>query len=396
MAINAEIPLQVQVPDIGGGILQFAQMKQAREDRQRQNKLLDIQTKQAEAQQKEFEQGSGARLAEKFSERELANLKSLSIGASALKPYMDAGDYEGARRVAQTRRDALEAARLQGADITTTETDEFLRALDANPGQAKQMIDQTLQLGTKLGFLKNPESKLLTPAELAQQKELRAAGKTDVNIDTKGAGKEAEKIAEQRVTFFSQLQEKGLQAEEQNVGLSQVENIDVKTGFGEEAKGQLARVFNSLGVNGNSLTGVDPANIQAMNAVTGKLVLDVMAAQKGPQTDADRAGIAKTLPTIQNEALANKFTINSLKAINFRKMEMRDFYEKFLDDNQTLKGADREWASFKQKTPLLSDNIKDPETGLPMFFHEFKQKATERNPNASPEQIVNAWRELAK
>ncbi len=407
MALNPEIPLSAKTPNIGDIALDFQRLKMAKEDRERQKKLTDVQTKAAEQKL--------------LDDRNSARLKSLAFAATQVKPFLEKNDIEGARQVLARRKESL---KFVGYD--SNDTDEFEKILNQDPAQALTLANSTLQAAQQFGIIKAPDekfetvtdakgnpiaqrstttgkiiedprkSKLLTPEELAQQKTIRAAGKTDISIDTKGATKEAEELGKLRAETLKGIQEKALNAEEQNVGLSQLENIDVKTGFGEEGKGQLARVFNAFGVNGNALTGVDPSNIQAFNAVSGKLVLDVMATQKGPQTDKDQERIAKTLPKIQNESLANKFTLNSLKAINFRRMEMRDFYENFLEVNGTLKGADREWAGFKSKTPLLSDNIKNPQTGLPMFFHEFKQKLIERNPGATDQQVINAWRELAK
>ncbi len=365
MAIDPSIPLRVRTPDIGSGLIQIAEAAQTRKDRQLRRDVARQQAGQS---------------------REEARLKSVVVGANQLKPFLDTNNLEGARGFLQRRRQNLVEAGIDSSD-----TDEMIQILDRDPGQALQITNQAVELGNKLGITK---TKLLSPEEEAQQRRLRTAGATQVNVDTKGVAKEQEELAKLRASKFGQIQERAVQAEEHNLGLQQLENIDVRTGFGEAAKGEMARVFNAFGVNGSELLGVDPANIQAFNAVSGKLVLDVMSTQKGPQTDKDQERIAKTLPSIRNEALANQFNLNSLKAINFRRMEMRDFYERFLEDNESLKGVDRAWSKFKREAPLLSDNVRNPETGLPMFFHEFKAKLIERNPNATDQQAINAWREL--
>ena len=213
----------------------------------------------------------------------------------------------------------------------------------------------------------------------------------------KGLTEEQKQLAKDRVGRYTGIQDAALLADEQNVGLTQLENMDVNTGFGEQGKAQIARVIDGLGGDGSALLNVDPAKVEAMNAVTGKLVLDVMSTQKGPQTDADQARIAKTLPNISNQALSNKFNINALKALNFRKIEMAEFYRNYLEGNNgTLKGADSAWNAYKQKTPLLSDSVKNPKTGLPMFFHEFKSGLVAKNPGATDQQVIEAWRQLTR
>ena len=210
-----------------------------------------------------------------------------------------------------------------------------------------------------------------------------------------GLTQEQKELANVRVGLFRDMQESARSAEEQNLGLNQIENIDVNTGFGEQGKAFIAKAVNALGGNGAELTGVDPANVEAVNAITGKLVLDVMASQKGPQTDADQARIAKTLPSISNEEQSFKFTLNALKGLNYRKIEMADFYREYLESNNgTLKGADTAWNVYKRKTPLLSDNVKNPNTGLPMFYHEFRAGVLANNRNASEQQVIEAWQKL--
>ena len=120
-----------------------------------------------------------------------------------------------------------------------------------------------------------------------------------------------------------------------------------------------------------------------------------MSTQKGPQTDKDQERIAKTIPSIENDELANDFNMNSLLALNYRKIEMSEFYRKFLKENKTLTDADEAWFNFKMSTPLLSDNVLNKETGLPMFYYEFSKLAKKKNPNATKAQITEAWRGIA-
>jgi DNA polymerase IIIc chi subunit len=101
-----------------------------------------------------------------------------------------------------------------------------------------------------------------------------------------------------------------------------------------------------------------------------------------------------TLPKISNENQANRFIITSMKAINDRKIEQANFYENILDSEGTLREADKKWREFKRKTPMLSESLKNKETGLPMFFNDFFKQAQAKNPKASRGEIIKAWRDL--
>lgn len=294
--------------------------------------------------------------------------------------------------------------------------------LATDPAAALKEVDLALRIGERTGLIKAPAGPSSTVGKLRadlaagritqedfddqittfdKKMALKKGGRAITNVDArttienKGLTAEQEALARNRAGRFDTIMQDAITAEEQNAGLSQLRNIDIETGFGEGTKAGFARVLNAFGADGDQLLGVDTANVQAFNKLTGKLVLNVMSTQKGPQTDADQARIAKTLPNIADEQLAREFNLNSLEALNLRKIEMAGFYEDYLEENETLKGANKAWGEFKRKTPLLSDTVKNKETGLPMFFHEFKRKAIEHNPGATEEQILDAWRELA-
>ena len=89
---------------------------------------------------------------------------------------------------------------------------------------------------------------------------------------------------------------------------------------------------------------------------------------------------------------ANSFITDAALAIANRKIEQSAFYEKFLDQEQTLRGADTAWRDFKIKTPMVSDVVKDPETGTPVFFYQFREKM--KTKNYDDQDITEAWRRM--
>lgn len=225
-----------------------------------------------------------------------------------------------------------------------------------------------------------------------------ASSSPTVNINNEAEGKglteEQKALAKSRVRRLEALQNSALDAVAENEQLQILKDIDVNTGFGEAYKVGAARIFNALGVDGEALLDVNVANAQSFNAVAGTLLAQSLAKQKGPQTDQDASRMEKTLANLSNETLANDFILNSTRAINARKIEQAEFYENILEGNGTLKSADKEWAKFKRETPMLSATAVDLETGLPMFFNEFQAKVLERTPQATQEQIINAWRDV--
>jgi hypothetical protein len=408
MPLDASIPLRAgqAVADITPAIRTISELPLRLQQQKTQERQLGMQERRLGLQEGQLNLQSKKLKTELAKENDQQALRDYGNYAIRAKSLIDAGDQAGFLALAEQRQQRLLD---EGRDPRHT-AQQLQWAKEGNFDRVNQDISADLEIAYQGDILKrppvqkesayekqlriagvrpgSPEAKRLTRAKLEQQ------GKPNTIVQL-GAKKEAEKLSELRAGRYDEMQDRALAAEEQNAQLDALSHIDVQTGFGVQQRGQLASIINGLGGNGEALTGVDPANAQAFNAVTGKLVLDIMATQKGPQTDKDQQRIAKTLPTIANEQLANRFTLSSLKAINLRRIAQRDFYENYLYENETLKGADKAWSDFKQDTPMVSDQVKDPATGLPMFYFQFARKAREHNPNATKAQIDKAWRERA-
>jgi hypothetical protein len=422
MAIDPRIALQVRAPDLGGaisqglqnagGIQQLQQFKQERAS----DKLLGLAMG-----------GDNSAL-----ERLKVAAPKKYVAARKTLNDLDAGERDAsAKSYAQTvvqasgllaqgnQQGVIDLLTQRSADLEAQGRDNSHTMMGVQLAQAgewdklKSVLAEEATGLERLGYLKAGKTTGPRSAAAKEQADLndgyitqdglaqyRAGKGTNVNIvneaEGKGLTEEKKALAKSRVTRFEGLQNNAQSAMDQNEVLSQLETMDVRTGFGEGAKTSLARVFNAAGVDGNSLLGVDAANSQAFNAMTGKLLAEALAAQKGPQTDGDANRMEKTLASLGNEPRANTFIVTSMKAVNERKVEQAAFYEQVLEEDGTLKDADKKWREYKNSTPLLTDNIEDAETGLPMFYYDFKRKTLERNPSAGEDQILDAWRELAK
>ncbi len=221
---------------------------------------------------------------------------------------------------------------------------------------------------------------------------------TSINLDVKGQGTEVEALAKSRVKRFEGLLESADNAIDQDEQLSQLSQINTETGFGVQARGTLAAAINGIfGEDvGDNFFNVDSSAIQAYNALSNKMVNSELNKAKGPQTEGDAKRARDTIANITNEQQANAFIIASLRATNARKIEQAAFYQNILETEGTLKNADKEWASFKRKTPMLSTTIKHAGSNLPMFYNEFKQQAQAANPTISDQLVIDMWRDLNK
>jgi hypothetical protein len=209
--------------------------------------------------------------------------------------------------------------------------------------------------------------------------------------DEAGLTEEQKAAARSRVTRVEKIADAAFAAQTELDFISQARNIDVETNPGEGFKLAARELGAAFGLP------VDLEKIvsaQAFNAVAGRMVLNVMSTQKGPQTDADQERIARTLPSLTNAPAAKEFLMDSSEAIARRKIEQSEFYTDFFDANNTYKGADKTWNEFKRNTPLLSDNVKDPDTGLPVFFFDYETTLRQLNPGMSREEIITRWQSL--
>ena len=259
-------------------------------------------------------------------------------------------------------------------------------------------IDKILANGVALGILKTPQ----IPTSLQQNliaaglqpgtPEFQAAILKSTTKPLIGSGEPEEKkaLARLRVERFGDIQQKADQATTLLDNLNQIDAIVVETGSLEPAKASFAAVIEGFGIDASAIA--DATGAQAVNAITGRLLNDVLNAATGPQTDQDADRARKTIASLGDTPGAFEFKNNSLRSLALRQVEQRDFIAAQLDEDKNLTQANKNWREFKRKTPSLSSVVRDSSTGLPLFFFQFKQLARERRPGISDQQIIEAWR----
>jgi hypothetical protein len=380
MAINpVQLPLlQQRFPDIAG---QFIRGRESRLAGERQNRLLDIQEGNIAAQREKQE-------AER--QQKLKAAETQFFGRSAEVLARTPPD-----QLQQTYQQVLALGAANGVDVSDAPE-------SITPELITQMSNQAALQGfkptkvEKTSLERNLEAAGLergTPEfERAVLESVQKGTGTTVNIG-EGIGEEQKALAKLRAKELGTIQEEANVAVDTIQSLDVLENIDVNTGALEPAKQGVAAFGRAFGLDTSGLAAVSAG--EAFNAEAQKLVLSIKASQKGPQTDNDEATIRDTVANLGNSKQGNQFIIDSSRALSERKVEKADFFNTFLEENETLKGANKAWSTFKRKTPMVSPVLRTPE-GLPVFFYKFEKDVRNANPDASRDEIMEAWRQANK
>lgn len=185
MAIDTRIPMMGQGIDTANPLAQLASgMARKQENdgliaRQQEQQSYERQTQQEQEAYNRERQSKidGANMSSKslddqltreriineqfkgLNEREQARIGSVAIAAAQVKPFLDAGDTEGALNMAQKRLGNLHSRMGSGEAIDDTDTREFIKMLESGDVQsAKQHVDAMVQVGQMTGVLKTPKS----------------------------------------------------------------------------------------------------------------------------------------------------------------------------------------------------------------------------------------------
>ena len=286
------------------------------------------------------------------------------------------------RGMSEEQRDVM--ARIVGAQLMPKDMFNVTFGKEA-PNYSNVQFDEA---GSPYGL--NKETGQYEPIQGGFQR-AKPTPQTVVNMGTQGLTEEQKALAKQRVNRYGKITDDADAASQEIDSINQIRAIDLDTGFGTEVKSTAAKVINALGGKGDDLLNVNVSDVEKFNAVAEKQVLNVMSSQKGPQTDQDAIRIKKTVAGTENTKEANAFILDSMEAIANRKIEQQAFWDSYLDSNDgTLKGVQAAWAKYKKETPMVSEVVKNPQTGKPMFFYQFR----EAFPGRDEAEVIQAWRKL--
>lgn len=310
-------------------------------------------------------------------------------------PAPGTGGREGLAAFLQGASPEMQAALGPQLLASALEPPESARPMTVSPGSI--VIDP---MTGKQIFSAPPKPDTMSEAALEQQMRLRAAGRPSVSTTVRNqmpgetvAENEAKEYGKQLVARYAQVSDEADAAENNLANLYMLQNMDVSTGALEPTKAWASGLLESLGYDPMKM-GLDKAtNAQAFTAIANNAVLTKMQAQKGPQTETDAKRIEETVASLGNTPEANQFIMDAAIALEERKVEQRDFFQRWEAGEiegapgGTFRGAEKAWNEYKRQTPLLA---KHPDTGLPIFFSQIVAD----NPGVPREELLTYWREV--
>lgn len=134
-------------------------------------------------------------------------------------------------------------------------------------------------------------------------------------------------------------------ARDMSNAISAIRNIDLKTGWGTEAKAAAAGVLSGLGI-APANAQMFAANSQKFQQVAMDRLQKNLMLQKGPQTEGDANRASKTFVSLANTPEANAFILDYAQAQANADLRKADFYREALplaQQGQDLTRVDREW-----------------------------------------------------
>lgn len=151
------------------------------------------------------------------------------------------------------------------------------------------------------------------PSLLELEKQLKAAGKTEINIDQKGEGEFEKEMSKGQAKRWNGYIAEGNAAERKLVDINTMREIHQRIG----SQGAAANVkeivgpyAEALGVNINGLS-----DIQAYSQVIQRLAPQQRAEGSGSTSDIEFKGFIKSLPTLSQHPAAREVGLNTMEAL---------------------------------------------------------------------------------
>lgn len=257
--------------------------------------------------------------------------------------------------------------------------------------QVKHNVEQQ-KLNQPTTIQKNLMSAGLVPGTPEYQQALLNSIKKGPLVEITGEKEESKQIGKARGEQYNALQKDASAASNVRESVQVLKAMNPKTNATLPIRSKLAAMADGFDMKSLSESIADASTAQSVEAIQNKLVLGVLATQKGTQTDVDRAVVKTTIAGLGDTEEAFKFKNNYLDSVSMRKEEELDFVDKKLDEGMNYQKASKEWRDYKEKTPLVSQKLKAD--GLPVMFYQFKEQLMNSDPNISDDEVLATWREV--
>ena len=204
----------------------------------------------------------------------------------------------------------------------------------------------------------------------------KAAGKTEVNIDTKGAGKFVEKANEIQAKRYGEMAEAADAARTMQGDLDMLEGISkgLSTGRGAEARLAMAQFAKAWGFDdiASGLTGGKLPEMEAFSSLIDKLTPQMRQGMPGAASDRDVAIFRNALPSMLKTPEGNQIVMGTLRAMNAYKAQAGDLAGQALrgeisqaDADKAIRALESPFSRFRefraaQDKPPSSNAAKPP------------------------------------
>ena len=145
---------------------------------------------------------------------------------------------------------------------------------------------------------------------------------------------------------YSNVNAAGGEADKMLSSVQAIRGIDLKTGWGTDAKGYFANMLTSMGLASEEVEKY-AGDVESFRSIAMDRLMISLRAQKGPQTEGDADRASKTFALLKNTPQANDFILDLAEANALRDKMRQEFYQQYIPHYRNdLSRIDAAWEEF--------------------------------------------------
>jgi hypothetical protein len=248
---------------------------------------------------------------------------------------------------------------------------------------------------TRIGKTTTLQQDLIAAGLKPGSREFREAilrAKTRPLVSTKAESAEQVELAKARSKRWLDLAEQSDAAHGELDTAKRLRRVRVKatTGKFAEYKLEFAKALEAAGFEKVAKRVADAASGEAFRSISRSLLFNLLAQQKGVQSESDLRMMRESIPDLTTTEAGVDQILKAMESRASRTIEKRLFVDKWMDDKGSLKGSFGAWEMYTRKVPIISRVLKDDD-GLPVYWYRFLEEVRLKNPNATDDEIRQAW-----